>query len=70
MNTDSAFTYRATCRAARFLMSMQQPNGDFPQQSISGVFNHNCMITYANYRYDTFRAQETCTVYRQSPAVL
>ena len=36
--------------AARFLMSMQQPNGDWPQQRISGVFNRNCMITYANYR--------------------
>lgn len=36
--------------AARFLMSMQQPSGDWPQQRISGVFNRNCMITYANYR--------------------
>lgn len=24
--------------------------GDFPQQHISGVFNRNCTITYANYR--------------------
>lgn len=39
------------CRAARHLMNMQQPNGDWPQQTISGVFNHNCMITYANYRW-------------------
>mmetsp|Transcript_18558 Transcript_18558/g.52140 ORF Transcript_18558/g.52140 Transcript_18558/m.52140 type:complete len:764 (-) Transcript_18558:390-2681(-) len=37
-------------RAAKHLMSMQQPSGDWPQQTISGVFNHNCMITYANYR--------------------
>ena len=37
-------------RAADYLMSMQEDNGDFPQQLISGVFNHNCMITYANYR--------------------
>ena len=28
----------------------QLSNGDMPQQLISGVFNHNCMITYANYR--------------------
>ena len=35
----------------RFLLSMQEPSGDWPQQSISGVFNKNCMITYANYRY-------------------
>jgi len=37
-------------RAARYLMQKQQPNGDWPQQHISGVFNRNCMITYANYR--------------------
>ena len=36
--------------AARCLMRMQLPNGDWPQQHISGVFNRNCMITYANYR--------------------
>ncbi|GBG00568.1 cycloartenol synthase [Raphidocelis subcapitata] len=37
-------------RAARYLMSAQLPSGDWPQQTISGVFNRNCMITYANYR--------------------
>jgi len=37
-------------RAARCLMSLQQEDGDWPQQHISGVFNRNCMITYANYR--------------------
>lgn len=37
-------------RGARFLLCMQQPSGDWPQQHISGVFNRNCMITYANYR--------------------
>ncbi len=37
-------------RAARYLMSSQLPSGDWPQQTISGVFNRNCMITYANYR--------------------
>jgi hypothetical protein len=31
-------------------MSAQLPSGDWPQQHISGVFNRNCMITYANYR--------------------
>ena len=36
--------------AARCLMRMQQRDGDWPQQHISGVFNRNCMITYANYR--------------------
>jgi cycloartenol synthase len=37
-------------RAAAFLIKAQQENGDWPQQHISGVFNRNCMITYANYR--------------------
>lgn len=36
--------------AARYLMSTQETNGDWPQQEIMGVFNRNCMITYANYR--------------------
>lgn len=29
----------------------QEESGDWPQQHISGVFNRNCMITYANYRW-------------------
>lgn len=33
-----------------FLMKMQDDKGDWPQQGISGVFNHNCMITYTAYR--------------------
>ena len=37
-------------RAARYLMQKQEATGDWPQQHISGVFNRNCMITYANYR--------------------
>lgn len=36
--------------AARRLILLQEPSGDWPQQSISGVFNRNCMIQYANYR--------------------
>lgn len=36
--------------AMQFLMSRQQLNGDWAQESISGVFNHNCMITYTSYR--------------------
>ena len=37
-------------RGARSLMRAQCSNGDWPQQTIMGVFNNNCMITYANYR--------------------
>ena len=37
-------------RAAKALMRAQCGDGDWPQQSIMGVFNNNCMITYANYR--------------------
>ncbi|OSX68467.1 hypothetical protein BU14_2748s0001, partial [Porphyra umbilicalis] len=37
-------------RAAAWLAAAQLPSGDWPQQRIVGVFNKNCMITYANYR--------------------
>jgi squalene/oxidosqualene cyclase-like protein len=32
------------------LLNSQTDAGDWLQESISGVFNYNCMITYANYR--------------------
>ncbi|EFA81207.1 cycloartenol synthase [Heterostelium album PN500] len=37
-------------RGIKYLISKQYPNGDFPQESIIGVFNFNCMISYSNYK--------------------
>lgn len=41
----------------RCLLRQQLPSGDWPQEHITGVFNRNCMITYANYRCVTFPHQ-------------
>ncbi|KAJ3402117.1 Lanosterol synthase (Oxidosqualene--lanosterol cyclase), partial [Chytridiales sp. JEL 0842] len=38
-------------RACQFLIRMQQPNGEYIQQGIEGVFNKNCMISYPNYKF-------------------
>lgn len=43
-------------RAARMLLSMQLPNGDWPQQTIMGQFNQNCMISYRYHNSFTFWA--------------
>ncbi len=37
-------------RGTDYLLKKQMRNGDFPQQGISGVFNHSCGITYTAYR--------------------
>lgn len=38
-------------KGLKYIMSMQQPNGEWPEQAIEGVFNKSCMIRYANYRF-------------------
>ena len=38
-------------RGLKYIMSMQQPNGEWPQQAIEGVFNKSCMISYPNYKF-------------------
>jgi lanosterol synthase len=40
----------AVDRGIKLILSRQEKNGDWPQENISGVFNHNCMITYSSYR--------------------
>ncbi len=37
-------------RGIDLLIQRQLDNGDWDQESISGVFNYNCMITYSSYR--------------------
>ncbi|KAJ3390521.1 Lanosterol synthase (Oxidosqualene--lanosterol cyclase) [Entophlyctis sp. JEL0112] len=38
-------------RGIQLIMSRQQPNGEWKQELIEGVFNHNCMISYPNYKF-------------------
>lgn len=40
----------AVNRGIEYLIRMQEPSGDWPQQGISGVFNRACGITYTSYR--------------------
>jgi lanosterol synthase len=37
-------------KGIQLLLQRQTAQGDWEQENISGVFNHNCMITYSNYR--------------------
>ncbi|MDD1627228.1 MAG: hypothetical protein LUQ26_07105 [Methylococcaceae bacterium] len=46
-------------------MNRQTDIGDWPQENISGVFNYNCMITYANYR-NIFPIWALSRYYRQA----
>ncbi|KAI9707584.1 MAG: Lanosterol synthase (Oxidosqualene--lanosterol cyclase) [Candelina mexicana] len=38
-------------KALKMVMSRQQPNGEWLQEAIEGVFNKSCMITYPNYKF-------------------
>ncbi len=40
----------AVWQGARFLVESQRPDGDWPRQTISGVFNRTTLINYENYR--------------------
>ncbi|KXT17595.1 hypothetical protein AC579_6191 [Pseudocercospora musae] len=38
-------------KAIGLLMHRQQPNGEWLQEGIEGVFNKSCMISYPNYKF-------------------
>ncbi|KAL3423098.1 lanosterol synthase [Phlyctema vagabunda] len=38
-------------KAIKLIMSRQQPNGEWLQEAIEGVFNKSCMISYPNYKF-------------------
>ncbi|KAI9342708.1 terpenoid cyclases/protein prenyltransferase alpha-alpha toroid [Pilaira anomala] len=38
-------------RGIELIMKRQQTNGEWLQESIEGVFNKNCMISYPNYKF-------------------
>lgn len=38
-------------RGVRLIMDRQQPNGEWKQEAIEGVFNKSCMISYPNYKF-------------------
>ncbi|KAK9764233.1 Lanosterol synthase (Oxidosqualene--lanosterol cyclase) [Basidiobolus ranarum] len=38
-------------RGVKLIMSRQQPNGEWLQENIEGVFNKNCMISYPNFKF-------------------
>ena len=38
-------------RGIKLIMDRQQPNGEWLQEAIEGVFNKSCMISYPNYKF-------------------
>lgn len=40
----------ASTRAAKFLVELQGPDGDWPREPMTGVFNRTTLIHYDNYR--------------------
>ncbi len=38
-------------KGIKLLMDRQQPNGEWLQEAIEGVFNKSCMISYPNYKF-------------------
>ncbi len=50
LQTAKSDEQEAIQRGIDLLIQRQLDNGDWAQESISGVFNYNCMITYSSYR--------------------
>jgi len=38
-------------KGIKLIMERQQPNGEWKQEAIEGVFNKSCMISYPNYKF-------------------
>lgn len=38
-------------KGIQLIMDRQQPNGEWLQEAIEGVFNKSCMISYPNYKF-------------------
>lgn len=59
-------------RGIELIKSRQLDNGDFAQEGVSGVFNHNCAITYTSYRnvFPIWALGRYKTKYGERPAPL
>jgi lanosterol synthase len=42
---------RVLKKGIKLIMDRQQPNGEWLQEAIEGVFNKSCMISYPNYKF-------------------
>ena len=38
-------------RGIKLLMDRQQPNGEWLQEAVEGVFNKTCVISFPNYKF-------------------
>jgi lanosterol synthase len=55
-------------KGIRLIMDRQQPNGEWLQEAIEGVFNKSCMISYPNYKF-TFTMKALGMFARKYPDV-
>ena len=55
-------------KGIELIMRRQQPNGEWLQEAIEGVFNKSCMISYPNYKF-TFTLKALGMFARKYPDV-